>query len=123
MILPLERDELLSRWEGWRDFAEAPALEQPERLSAKQIEQLSEDRRGLVRAAKRVLPTDQDVELLIVIDQFEELFTLTEDDKLRRHFIDNLLSAATDPRLFRRAYASQSSHSPCRRTRRLRSRR
>ena len=45
MILPLERDELLSRWEGWRDFAEAPALEQPERLSVKQIEQLSEDTR------------------------------------------------------------------------------
>ena len=45
MILPLERDELLSRWEGWRDFAEAPALEQPERLSVKQIEQLSEDAR------------------------------------------------------------------------------
>ncbi|WP_455132534.1 AAA family ATPase, partial [Microbacterium aurum] len=31
--------------EGWRDFAEAPALEQPERLSAKQIEALSEDAR------------------------------------------------------------------------------
>ena len=45
MILPLERDELLSRWEGWRDFAEAPALEQPERLSARQIEELSEDER------------------------------------------------------------------------------
>ncbi|HLY29200.1 MAG TPA: protein kinase [Aggregatilineales bacterium] len=62
------------------------------------IEQLKEDRRGLIRAAKRVLPPDQDVELLLVIDQFEELFTLVADESLRTHFIDNLLSAASDPR-------------------------
>ena len=43
MILPLERDELLSRWEGWRHFAEDPALEKPQSLSAKQIEKLTED--------------------------------------------------------------------------------
>ncbi|CDJ99374.1 TniB family protein [Microbacterium sp. C448] len=45
MILPLERDELLSRWEGWRHFAEGPALEKPEHLSAKQIKRLGEDDR------------------------------------------------------------------------------
>ena len=45
MILPLERDALLSRWEGWRDFAEAPALEKPEQLSAKQIRGLGEEAR------------------------------------------------------------------------------
>src|SRR5262249_24513813 len=37
-------------------------------------------------------------ELLLVIDQFEELFTLLDDEKVRTHFIDNLLSAASDPR-------------------------
>ncbi len=33
-----------------------------------------------------------------MIDQFEELFTLVEDPKTRAHFIDNLMSAVTDPR-------------------------
>src|SRR5258707_15347662 len=62
------------------------------------LDQLAEDRRGLVRAAKRVLPPDQNVELLLVIDQFEELFTLLPDENIRTHFIDNILSAVTDPR-------------------------
>ena len=62
------------------------------------LEQLAEDRRGLVRAAKRVLPADQDVELFLVIDQFEELFTLVTDESVRTHFIDNILSSVTDPR-------------------------
>ncbi len=34
---------------------------------------------------------------MLVIDQFEELFTLLNDEKIRAHFIDNLLSAVTDP--------------------------
>ncbi|MBZ0307921.1 MAG: WD40 repeat domain-containing protein, partial [Anaerolineae bacterium] len=62
------------------------------------LSNLSEDRRGLVRAVKRVLPTDQTVELVLVIDQFEELFTLTADEEVRQHFIDNLLSAVSDTR-------------------------
>lgn len=45
MTLPLNRSELLSTYEGWREFAEAPALEQPERLSAAQIHTLSDDAR------------------------------------------------------------------------------
>lgn len=40
MTLPLLRRELLSRYEGWRQFAEAPALEQPERLTPRQIKEL-----------------------------------------------------------------------------------
>ena len=35
---------------------------------------------------------------MLVIDQFEELFTLVSDETLRTHFIDNLLTAITDPR-------------------------
>ncbi|MBE2183497.1 MAG: protein kinase [Anaerolineae bacterium] len=60
--------------------------------------QLSEDRRGLARAAKRLLPPDPKTELFLFIDQFEELFTLVEDESLRSHFIDLLLSAITDAR-------------------------
>ena len=59
---------------------------------------MQEDRRGLVRAAKRLLPPDLDTELVLVVDQFEEVFTLVEDEKVRLHFLDNLLAAAADPR-------------------------
>ncbi|MEO8391753.1 MAG: protein kinase [Chloroflexota bacterium] len=62
------------------------------------LDQLSEDRRGLLRAVKRTLPADSEVELVLVIDQFEELFTLVNEEALRAHFIDNLLTAITDPR-------------------------
>jgi WD40 repeat protein/serine/threonine protein kinase len=62
------------------------------------LDQLQEDRRGLVRAAKRILPSDPSTELILVVDQFEEIFTLVESDAVRMQFIDNLLSAATDPR-------------------------
>jgi serine/threonine protein kinase/WD40 repeat protein len=60
-------------------------------------EQLSRDERGLVRAAQLILPADNS-ELLLVIDQFEELFTLVTDDAVRRHFLNLLLTAATDAR-------------------------
>ncbi len=59
------------------------------------LEQLEKDDRGLVRALKRVLPQDES-ELLLVIDQFEELYTLVEDDQRRTHFINSLLAALTD---------------------------
>ena len=62
------------------------------------LDQLAEDRRGLLRAVKRTLPADSEIELVLVIDQFEELFTLVGDEALRTHFIDNLLTAITDPR-------------------------
>jgi WD40 repeat protein/serine/threonine protein kinase len=60
------------------------------------LQQLTEDRRGLVRAARHLLPTDQHVDLLLVVDQFEELFTLVVDEATRTHFIDSILSAVTD---------------------------
>lgn len=45
MTLPLDRSELLSRWEGWREFAEAPAIEQPERRSMKELKSLGDEAR------------------------------------------------------------------------------
>ncbi len=62
------------------------------------LDHLREDRRGLVRAARQVLPNDLETELVVVVDQFEEVFTLVADEAMRMQFIDNLLSAATDPR-------------------------
>jgi DNA-binding SARP family transcriptional activator/WD40 repeat protein len=59
-------------------------------------EQLGTDRFGIARAAKRFLPDDT-AELLLVVDQFEELFTLVEDPKLATRFLDGLVAAVRDP--------------------------
>jgi WD40 repeat protein/class 3 adenylate cyclase len=60
------------------------------------MEQLGADGRGLIRAVKRVLPADGS-ELVVLIDQFEEVFTLVEDEAERTHFLEGLEAAATDP--------------------------
>src|SRR5206468_3543023 len=62
------------------------------------LEQLRADERGLARAVNRVLPGDPRTELVLVIDQFEELFTLVPDEAVRADFIDSLFTAVTDPR-------------------------
>jgi basic membrane lipoprotein Med (substrate-binding protein (PBP1-ABC) superfamily)/DNA-binding SARP family transcriptional activator len=59
-------------------------------------EQLRDGDAGLVRAALRILP-DNDSHLLLVIDQFEELFTLVDDEAVRRRFLSNLVGAVDDP--------------------------
>lgn len=61
------------------------------------LSQLREDERGLVRAAKRVLPASE-TELMIVIDQFEEVFTQVENEAERVQFLNILAAAARDPR-------------------------
>lgn len=59
------------------------------------LSQLREDERGLVRAVRRVLPGDQ-TQLLLVIDQFEEVFTQLTDEDERRHLLALLLTASQD---------------------------
>ena len=58
--------------------------------------QLAEDARGIARATKRILP-DETAELLLVIDQFEELFTLCDNESTRRRFLAALAVAVSDP--------------------------
>ncbi len=70
------------------------AVNPPESL----LGQLKEDERGLLRAVRRVLPADADVELVLVIDQFEEVFTLVEDEETRTRFLNSLVVAVMDPR-------------------------
>ena len=60
-------------------------------------EQLARDANGLLRIAQLILP-DDDSELMVVIDQFEEVFTLVDDEERRTQFINLLHAAATDPR-------------------------
>ena len=55
----------------------------------------AEDGSGLLRAALRVLPTESS-RLLLVIDQFEELFTLVEDQEARNRFLDQLVGAVDE---------------------------
>jgi DNA-binding SARP family transcriptional activator len=61
------------------------------------IEQLGADELGLLRAVKRILPQD-DTELLLVVDQLEEVFTLVEDEARRTHFLSLIERAVRDPR-------------------------
>jgi WD40 repeat protein/transcriptional regulator with XRE-family HTH domain len=70
------------------------AVQPPESL----LGQLREDERGLARAIKRVLPANPLTELVLVIDQFEELFTLTADPAIREHVLKSLVAAIDDPR-------------------------
>jgi WD40 repeat protein len=60
------------------------------------LDQLGEDERGLLRVVNRIVPDDE-AELLLVIDQFEELFTLVEDERTRSQFLDSLYAAVTEP--------------------------
>ena len=60
------------------------------------LEQLSADERGLSRSIKRILP-DDDSELVLLVDQFEELFTQTSEDR-RDQFLAALAYAATEER-------------------------
>lgn len=70
------------------------AVNPPEQL----LGQLSEDERGLLRAIKRVLPADPAIELVLVVDQFEEIFTLVEAEAARAHLLASLVAAVSDPR-------------------------
>ena len=60
------------------------------------LDELERDDEGLSRAADWVLPPDGS-ELLLIVDQFEELFTLTADETERAAFLDALVAATEDP--------------------------
>jgi WD40 repeat protein/serine/threonine protein kinase/DNA-binding XRE family transcriptional regulator len=61
-------------------------------------EWLRRDEHGLLRAVERCLPDDPATELVLVIDQFEELFTLVHEEAIRAHLLANLLTATLDER-------------------------
>jgi WD40 repeat protein/serine/threonine protein kinase len=58
-------------------------------------EHLDRDIHGLTRIANLILPND-DSELVVIIDQFEQLFTMVEDESTRSHFLDLIEQAVTD---------------------------
>ncbi len=60
----------------------------------------SDSARGLHLLASRAanIAKRPDARLVLLVDQFEELFTLTTDEDERRHFIDLLVNAVSEPR-------------------------
>lgn len=57
------------------------------------VEPMGRDNHGLLRTVRRILPEEEAATLLLIIDQFEELFTLVENRRSRHHFIGSLLTA------------------------------
>ena len=64
--------------------------------TASLIDDLQRDQRSLDLYTKRQLKKSGASHLMLVIDQFEELFTLCRSDAERSSYIDNLLTAALD---------------------------
>jgi WD40 repeat protein/DNA-binding SARP family transcriptional activator len=107
-LVPALRQGALPGSQSWRIVEMTPGDRPLEELEAallrvavnpppSLVEQLEHDERGLCRAAKRVLP-DDDSELVIVLDQLEELFTLVDDEERRAQFLSLVECAARDPR-------------------------
>jgi WD40 repeat protein/serine/threonine protein kinase len=71
----------------------AVASDAPESL----LERLRSDVRGLRDAVETILPPGAECGLVLTIDQFEEVFTLVEDEAARVHFLNALQTAVTDP--------------------------
>jgi WD40 repeat protein/DNA-binding SARP family transcriptional activator len=61
------------------------------------IADLTADDWGLLRVVKQIVP-DEDHDVLLVIDQFEELFSLVRDADTQQAFMRALSVAVTDPR-------------------------
>ncbi len=75
---------------------EAALLRAADTPPAGLLEQLEQDERGLLRAVKRLLADDES-ELVLVVDQLEEVFTLVEDEARRTKFLALLERAVADP--------------------------
>ena len=75
---------------------EAALLRVADKVPAGLLEQLETDELGLLRAVKLLL-ADDGSELVLVVDQLEEVFTLVEDEARRTQFLALLERAVMDP--------------------------
>lgn len=107
-LLPAIRRGAIPESEGWwitdmfpgarpLDGLEAALLRAVPDPPTSLMDQLERDEHGLHRAILRLLPSDA-TELVLVIDQFEEVFTLVDEEAVRVHFLGSLESAVRDPR-------------------------
>ncbi len=118
LIPALRRDRGFSRWRihnltptahPLQALAEALSpTESPLAAVASLMDDLATEPRTLLLLAARILsrpetdgagrgPAGAPPKLLLVVDQFEELFSLCRNDVERRAFIDNLMTAAGEP--------------------------
>ncbi|MEU4410209.1 helix-turn-helix domain-containing protein [Streptosporangium sp. NPDC023963] len=89
----------------WRTMLATPTAHpldalsgQVAKLSGKEIQQLREDPAALDIAVRGALAgASEDTRALLVVDQFEEVFTLCPDEQERRQFVDALLDLAIGP--------------------------
>ncbi len=107
-LVPALRAGALPGSEGWFVVEMVPGAQPFEELAAG-VERIAVDPRpglreriegddeGLLRAAGEILPSDGS-ELLLVIDQFEEVFSLVEDEDERARFLDAVVAVVDDPR-------------------------
>jgi serine/threonine protein kinase/WD40 repeat protein/DNA-binding winged helix-turn-helix (wHTH) protein len=104
-LLPALREGRLPRSAEWFVVTMLPGANPYEELEAallhvavnpptSLLEQLDSGPKGIARAVKRTIPGGQH-ELLLVIDQFEELFTQS-DPAVADRFIEGLATAVTD---------------------------
>ena len=59
------------------------------------LEQKLAQENGFQEVVEQILPDDNS-QLVLIIDQFEELFTNTTDDAIRTRYLDNLVQCITD---------------------------
>ncbi len=105
-LVPALRDGAVAGSADWFTTAMVPGSDPFESLEAALLRvavnppsslmgQLRDGPRGLLRCVRRCLP-DDDQRVLLVIDQFEELFTASSDDDTRS-FLSALAEAVEDP--------------------------
>jgi serine/threonine protein kinase/WD40 repeat protein/DNA-binding SARP family transcriptional activator len=108
-LLPALRDGALPGSENWfvAEMTPGPrpfealelalwsvAVEPPPNL----VQPMRRDANGLLHTIRRILPGAPGGQLLLLVDQFEELFTLVEEEEERAFFLDSLLTAIHAPR-------------------------
>jgi WD40 repeat protein/DNA-binding SARP family transcriptional activator len=90
-LLPALREGVLPSSQRWRQVLMRPG-EQPMRELARLLDVRDDGPGLLLRAAEQCARADG--RLLLVVDQFEELFTACQEQQERTSFLDELLAAA-----------------------------
>lgn len=99
----------LAQEEGWLHYLMTPTAQplqklaaavtpesQSLRAAATLVDDLLQEPRSLALHAHQLLSQNGAERLLLMVDHFEELFTLCTDEAARRAFVDNVLAASAD---------------------------
>ncbi len=108
-MLPLLRDGAIHNSENWFYVEMFPGNNPFEELEAALLRiainppddmlgELMSDENGLTNTVEQLLPPGDDTELLLVIDQFEEVFTQLENDSIRDLFLRSIQAAMVSSR-------------------------